>query len=171
MKVSLIVAMGLNREIGGNNDLLWHLPADMKFFRETTTGHAIVTGRKGYDAIPEKYRPLPDRLNIVVTRQQDYKATGAIVVHSVADAITQANNANTEVCYIIGGGEIYHTALQGGLVDEMLITYVQGRFPEADVFFPEFDERDWKIVEKHSREADERNQYGLEFVTYERIRS
>ena len=102
MKISLIVAMDNERGIGKNNDLMWHLPADMKFFKETSTGHIVVTGRKNYDSIPERFRPLPNRENAVLTRNADYKAPGAVIFPSLEACLEHYKN-ETELClYIIG---------------------------------------------------------------------
>jgi len=122
MKTVVIVAMGINREIGKNNSLLWHLPEDMKYFRETTTGHTVITGRKNYESIPEKYRPLKDRMNIVVTRQQHYVALGAEIATSLESALEMARNGQTNKSFIIGGGTIYSEAFQKNLVYDMLVT-------------------------------------------------
>src|SRR5688572_1383436 len=112
MNTILIVAIAENNAIGKDNKLLWHLPADMKFFKEQTTGHTIVTGRKNYESIPEKFRPLPNRTNIVVTRDQNYPSLGAIVASSLEDAIGKAKKNGTEKCFIIGGGQIYKESLE-----------------------------------------------------------
>src|SRR6185436_9235065 len=107
MIISLIVAVAENNVIGRNNRLPWRLPADMKFFKEKTTGHCVITGRKNYDSIPDKFRPLPDRTNIVVTRNQELELPGAIVVTSLDAAIQEAEKRNETECFVIGGGEIF----------------------------------------------------------------
>ena len=107
MKVSLIVAVAENGVIGKDNDLIWHLPKDMRFFKETTMGHHVIMGRKNFESIPHKYRPLPDRTNIVITRQSEYKAEGCIVVNSVETALEIAKNNGDIEHFIIGGGQIY----------------------------------------------------------------
>lgn len=108
MKLSIIVAVSENNVIGKDNQLIWNLPADMKFFKKKTKGHLIITGRKNYESIPEKFRPLLDRTNIVITRQEDYKAPGAIVFSSADAALKYAKqNHSDEEVFIIGGGEIY----------------------------------------------------------------
>src|SRR3954471_6943606 len=110
--ISIIVACSENNVIGANNSLIWHLPADMKFFKEKTTGHCIITGRKNYESIPEKFRPLPNRTNIVITRQSDYSAPGASVVNSLEAALEKAKATGDEEIFIIGGAEIFNQALR-----------------------------------------------------------
>lgn len=154
--------MGSNGAIGKDNKLLWHLPLDMSFFKNTTLGHTIITGRKNYESIPEKYRPLTNRKNIVLTNQRDYNTPGATVVHSIQEAI---NSVDTELMYIIGGGQIYRSFLEANFVDEILITHVDHEF-DADVFFPEFDRSEWKqeILAHYSK--DERHLYDFKMIKY-----
>ena len=168
MVVSLIVAMGQNREIGRDNDLMWHLPADMRFFRETTTGYPVIMGRKNWDSIPERYRPLANRLNIVLTRQSAFSAAGALVLSSIDEAIHHCRAQGAEKCFIIGGEHIYRLALEAHLVDEMYITEVLHRFDDAHAFFPDFREAMWKkeIIEEHV--ADEKHAYAFRFTRYTR---
>ena len=124
MKVSTIAAVASNGVIGKDNDLVWSLPLDMKFFMQTTKGHVVVTGRKNYESIPEKYRPLKGRTNIVVTRNANYVADGAHVVHSLKDALDLARQQGETECFVIGGGQIYRQALEAGWVDAQYITHV-----------------------------------------------
>ena len=107
MKVSLIVAMDLDRGIGRDNDLMWHLPNDMKFFKETTQDHIVVMGRKNYDSIPEKYRPLPKRENVVLTRNTEFIAENCEVFHSLEACLEAYKDESERTVFIIGGGEIY----------------------------------------------------------------
>src|SRR5687767_4437952 len=122
MKIIIVVAVAENNAIGKNNQLIWKLADDMKFFKETTIGHTIVTGRKNYESIPPKFRPLPQRVNIVITRQTNYDAPGAIIVHSLEAALEKARQADETKCFIIGGGEIFKEALDKNLIDEMLVS-------------------------------------------------
>src|SRR3569832_1266559 len=121
MNISIIVASGSNNAIGKNNSLIWHLPADMKFFKEKTTGHCIITGRKNYEYIPEKFRPLSNRTNIIVTRQKEYVAPGTLITGSIQEAIDNATpiekamHGNAEENFKIGGGDIFRHSLH--LVD------------------------------------------------------
>ncbi len=150
---SIIVAISENNGIGKDNDLLWHLPADMKFFRKTTMGHCIITGRKNYESIPEKYRPLAKRTNIVVTRNANYKAEGAVVKNSLKAALEHADSMGEEEVFIIGGGQIYKQAIENNTVDKMYITHVAETF-EADTFYPEIDLSNWNIEERFSLESE-----------------
>ncbi len=156
MRVVLIVALDQERGIGRNNDLMWHLPDDMRFFREQTTGHIVVMGRKNWDSIPEKFRPLPNRENVVLTRNTDFHTAGCKVFHSLDACFSfyQAEEART--VFIIGGGEIYRAALASGMVSEMLITHVNDTFG-ADTFFPEWNAAEWDVEHIATHEQDERH--------------
>ena len=156
MKVSLIVAMDKNRGIGKNNDLMWHLPNDMRFFKETTVNHIVVMGRKNYDSIPEKYRPLPNRRNVILTRNSNFKAKDCDVFNSLDDALGAYEYGSEKTIFIIGGGQIYALALAQEVVDEMYITYVDGDY-DADTFFPEFDESKWRKELVLKQEKDDRH--------------
>ncbi|MDC1204320.1 dihydrofolate reductase [Salibacteraceae bacterium] len=148
MICSIIVAVDEENGIGKDNQLLWHLPADMRYFRETTTGHCIITGRKNYESIPSKYRPLANRTNIIVTRNKDYSVeNGAIVEHSIEEAIAYAKGTGEEEVFIIGGGQIYQECLKKNLVDKMYVTHVTALF-EADTFFPEIETGAWREGDK-----------------------
>ncbi len=161
--ISIIVAVANNNVIGKDNTLIWHLPADMKFFREKTTGHVIITGRKNYESIPEKFRPLPNRTNIIITRQKDYNATGAIVCNTIENAITKAKELNDTEIFIIGGAEIYKQSLH--LADKIYLTQIKHTF-EGDAFFPEINLNDWTEIERKTGETDEKNNYPHDFITY-----
>lgn len=145
MIVSLIVAKARNNAIGKDNRLLWHLPADMKFFRETTSGHCIITGRKNFESIPEKYRPLANRTNIVVTRNKEYPQSGIELTHSLESALEFAKKLGETEVFIIGGGQIYKEAIEKDLVHRMYITEVDAEF-EADTFFPDFSKEQWEVI-------------------------
>ena len=124
MIVSLIVAVSENGVIGRDNDLIWHLPNDMKFFKETTKGHHVIMGRKNFESIPHKFRPLPDRVNIIVSRQPDYQAEGCIVVDSIEASLEIAKQNNDEEPFIIGGGQIYKLALESDIVERIYLTKI-----------------------------------------------
>lgn len=128
--ISLIAAVGKNLELGKDNGLLWNLPGDMKFFRTTTAGHTVVMGRLTYESIG---RPLPKRRNIVISRNPDYKPEGVEVYPTLEEALAACEND----CFIIGGAMIY--ALSLNLADELVLTEVDNEYPDADVYFPEFD--------------------------------
>lgn len=132
------------RGIGLNNKLLWNIPEDLKRFKEITSGHPIIMGRKTYESIG---RPLPNRTNIIITRNSDYKAPGCVVVESLERALEKAKNTHSEEIFIIGGGEIFKQALP--VTDKLYLTIVEGDF-EADVFFPDYSEFKQVIhTEKH----------------------
>lgn len=162
--ISLIVAVAQNNVIGKDNTLIWHLPADMKYFKEKTTGHCIITGRKNYESIPEKFRPLPNRTNIIITRQKDYKAEGAIVCHSVESAIEKAKQTNDSEIFIIGGAEIYKQSLH--LVDRIYLTKIHHEF-EGDAFFPELS-GNWIETSRIKGIVDDKNKYPHYFITYQK---
>lgn len=157
--------MDRERGIGKNNDLMWHLPADMKFFRETTNGHVVVMGRKNWESIPEKFRPLPNRENVILTRNEEYKAEGGLVFHSLQECLNWYSGEDSREVFIIGGGEIYRQALDLKCVDEMYITHVDDVY-SADTFFPDFDESKWTIREILSWEKDEKNPSSFQVKHY-----
>ena len=167
MIVSMIAAVAKNRVIGKNNQLIWNLPKDMKFFMDSTMGKFIITGRKNYESIPEKYRPLKNRTNIIVTRNYNYIAQGCTVVNSISDGINLARENGEEECFIIGGGQIYQQALEGNMVDKLYITHVDGEF-EGDTFFPEVDYNNWKSTLVMSNEADQKNPLDFSVIIYEK---
>ncbi len=167
MIVSLIVAVAENNVIGKDNNLIWHLPKDMAFFKATTLNHHIVTGRKNYDSIPSKYRPLKDRVNIVVTRQKDYKEKDCEIVNSIASAIDLARKNGETECFIIGGGQIYKSVLENNLVDQMYITHVLEEF-EGDTFFPTFDVNDWQEKTLITHLKDDKNKHDFIVKKYKK---
>lgn len=150
---SIIVAISENNGIGRDNDLLWHLPSDMKFFRKTTLRHCVITGRKNYESIPEKYRPLAKRTNIVVTRNANYKAEGAVVKNSLEEALEYAKSENESEVFIIGGGQIYKEAMGKNVIDKMYITHV-AKSCDADTFFPEIELSNWNIEGRFALESE-----------------
>lgn len=159
MSLNLIVAYDDERGIGKANGLLWHIPAELKHFKELTTGHPIVMGRKTYESIG---RPLPDRTNIVITRQAGFKAEGCLVVPSLEDALTAArSSAGSDETFIIGGAQIYEQALPQ--TKRLYVTEVAGKH-QADTFFPDIDDQ----FEEISREPQENDGYRYAFLTLER---
>ena len=150
---SIIVAISENNGIGKDNDLLWYLPSDMKFFRKTTLGHCVITGRKNYESIPEKYRPLAKRTNIIVTRNANYKADGAVVKNSLEEALEFAKSENESEVFIIGGGQIYKEAMGKNVIDKMYITHVAKNY-DADTFFPEIELSNWNIEGRFALESE-----------------
>ncbi len=161
----MIAAIGRNYVIGKDNDLVWNLPDDMKFFMNTTSGHHVIMGRKNYESIPPKYRPLPGRTNIIITRQKDYQAEGASVVHDLESALDIARENGESEAFIIGGGEIYRMALSHA--DTLYLTEIQDSF-DGDTYFPEFDKDNWDEVARVHHRKDDRHAHAFDFVTYSR---
>ena len=161
--VKILVACDENRVIGKDNALIWHLPADLKRFKALTTGNAIIMGRKTFDSIG---KPLPNRINIVITRQKDYKVEGVVVVNSLEEALLKARSLSRGDIFIIGGAEIYQMAMEKA--DEILLTRLHDIF-EGDAYFPEILEREWKKVDQIKGDTDEKNPYQYSFITYQRI--
>lgn len=167
MIVSAIAALSKNRVIGKNNDLPWRLPDDMRFFMETTKGHHVVMGRKNYDSLHEKYKPLPQRTNMVITRQQDLKAPGCIILNAVEPALEIARKNGEQECFIIGGAEIYKLAMP--YTTRLYLTEIDAVIT-GDTFFPEIDPVDWREVSRKHHAADQRHAYQFDIVVYDRIR-
>jgi len=157
---TLIAAIGNNNELGKNNDLIWHLPADLKRFKKVTSNHHIIMGRNTYESIG---KPLPNRTTVIITRNKDYVAEGCIVTNSLENAIKIAKD--DENAYIIGGAQIYTQAIK--LVDVLDICEVHQTF-EADVYFPTIDKSIWKETSRESFLPDEKNKYSYSFVRYKR---
>ena len=166
MRVSLIVAVSANGVIGKDNDLIWHLPRDMKFFKDTTQGHHVIMGRKNFESIPHKFKPLPNRTNVVITRQSGYLAEDCIVVNSVEESIEVAKKNGDEEPFIIGGGQIYKIALENNLIERIYLTRIHHNF-KGDTFFPNLTE-DWKVVTREDCKADEKNKYDYSFLVLEK---
>lgn len=160
--ISLVVAIGHHNVIGKDNGLLWHLPADLKRFKQLTNGHPVIMGRRTWESLPEKVRPLPGRTNIVVTRSTDYEAVGAIVVHTFEDALEKAKVApgSEEIC-VIGGGEIYRLALPHA--DRLYLTLVDDPTP-GTVTFPDYSE----FTKEIEREAHAENGISYTWLTLDR---
>jgi len=165
MIISMIAAIAENRVIGKDNDLVWDLPADMKYFMSTTRAHCIVAGRRNYESIPLKFRPLKDRTNIIVTRNIEYSAPGAIVVNSLDEAIERARLEGESELFIIGGGEIYEQAMN--MADRLYITEIKASF-EGDTFFPDYNKSLWKEDSRIANSKDDKHAYEFDFVIYSR---
>lgn len=167
MIISAIAAVADNGTIGVNGDLPWHLPDDLKYFMRTTRGHHVITGRKNYESIPDKYRPLKDRVNLVVTRNADYEAPGAVVVGSLEEALEYARSAGESEVFVIGGGQTYREALASRLVRRLYLTLVHADIA-GDTQFPQIDPADWREVKREYHAPDERHAFGFSFVMLER---
>lgn len=159
--ISLIAAMAHDGVIGINNKMPWHLPSDMRWFRQHTLGKPTVMGRKTFESFGGK--PLPKRSNIIITRDTNYRADDCIVVTSIEQAIQAAGDVKEIM--IIGGGTFYKQMLPGA--DRLYLTYVEVEI-EGDSWFPEFDLHEWQEVERHHQVADEKNCYPHDFVILER---
>lgn len=158
--LTLIAAAGENNALGKNNDLVWHLPDDFKRFKRLTTGHHIIMGRKTFESFPQ---PLPNRTHIVITRKDNYKKEGIVVVHSLERGIEFSEGDPQP--FVIGGGEIYKMAIE--VADKIELTRVHATF-DADTFFPEIDEKQWKLIAEEFHEKDERHNFSFTYLTYER---
>ena len=164
MKTSLVVAASTNNAIGKENKLLWHLPNDMKFFKNITWALPVAYGRKTWVALQGK--PLNGRLNMVITRQKDFTADGIVVVHDIADAAFLAQQQDYKELMIIGGGEIYAESIQ--TADRIYITRVHHVFEDADAFFPAINTDKWTLVSNQDFFADEKHAYDYSFQVWDR---
>lgn len=162
----MIVARAQNGAIGKDNGMIWHLPADMQYFKDQTRNHHILMGRKNFDSLPKAFRPLKNRVNLVVTRNKEWQNAGTEVFHDVQSAINYARNNNEEELYVIGGGEIYKLCLP--LADQLYITEVFAEFPDADAYFPEVDLSNWNEVSRIKHGIDEKHKIAFDYVIYER---
>lgn len=161
--ISIIAALAENRVIGVRNTLPWRLPNDLRHFRHLTTGHAIVMGRKNHESIG---KPLPERTNIVVTRNRDYRASGCLIAHSLNEALILAKD-DPEI-FVIGGAEIYREALPRA--GRLYLTQVHAEV-HGDTFFPEIDRNDWKETARERHEADDKHAHAYSFVVLERMKT
>ena len=155
--ISLLVAAAENNAIGKHNKLLWHLPKDLKFFKNITWGMVVIMGRKTYEAVD---KPLPGRVNIVITTQPDWQRENAQVAKSLDDALKQAAATNCKEIFIIGGGEIYKQSMD--IADKIYITRVHATL-DGDTFFPVIDESKWTLKENIDFEADDKHAYAFSF--------
>ncbi|MFC0657376.1 dihydrofolate reductase [Mongoliitalea lutea] len=163
MKISIIVATAKNQVIGKNNELIWRLSADLKFFKNTTSGHHIIMGRKTYESVG---RPLPNRTSVVISRNSAFEVPeGHHMVNSFEQALQLCIGKKLERVYVIGGAEIYKLAM--AYADELLVTEVQAS-PDGDAFFPLISPEEWQEVRRESFQKDEKNEYDYAFVTYKR---
>lgn len=162
--VSSIVAIAKNNAIGRDNQLMWHIRDDLKLFKAKTNGHVIIQGRKSYEAIG---KPLPNRTNIVITRNTDYKAPGCFVVNSLEHALELAHRLEQKgEIFIIGGAEIYRQSMP--VTDKLYISHVDYVPTDAHVFFPDVDLNEWKKIESCSYPQNEGNEFAFEYAEYVR---
>ncbi|WP_438989564.1 dihydrofolate reductase [Polaribacter sp.] len=161
--ITVIAAIAKNNALGKNNDLIWHLPADLKRFKKVTSGHYILMGRNTFESIG---KPLPNRTTIIITRNKNYFKEGCLIASSLEKAIELAKDE--EQIFIIGGAQIYKETIAKDLADQLDITLVHKEF-DADVYFPEIDLQKWKIVAREDFKADEKNEYEYSFLSYQKI--
>ncbi len=161
--ITVIAAIAKNNALGKDNDLIWHLPADLKRFKKVTTGHYILMGRNTFESIG---KPLPNRTTIIITRNKNYFKDGCLIANSLEEAIEMAKEE--EKIFIIGGAQIYKETISKNLADRLDITLVHKDF-EADVFFPEIDPEIWREDAREDFTADEKNKLDYSFVTYTKV--
>ena len=157
----MIAAVSENFALGKNNELVWHLPDDFKRFKQLTTNHFIIMGRKTFESFP---KPLPNRTHIIITRQKDYTAEGCIVVDNLDDALAMV--PKDENAFVIGGGEIYNLAMP--FTDVIELTKVHAHF-EADTFFPKIDFSAWQLIAEEYHPKDEKHLFDFTYETYRRV--
>lgn len=158
--ITIIAAAGQNNELGKDNDLVWHLPDDFKRFKQLTTGHYIIMGRKTFESFP---KPLPNRTHVVITRNKAYTKEGAVVVHSLDAALLKS--ASDLQPFVIGGGEIYTMAME--VADKIELTRVHGSF-NADTYFPDIDKDQWELITEVPHPKDDRHDYAFTYETWVR---
>ena len=163
MTISLVVAAAQNNAIGKDGKMPWHLPADMRHFKNITWGMPVIMGRKTFESLG---KPLSGRKNIVISRQPDFKADGIVIVKNFDDALFVAKETDAKEVFVIGGGEIYRLAYEKA--KRIYLTRVKAE-PEGDVFFPDLDAKEWFLVSDDEHTADEKHQYAYSFQIWERV--
>ena len=158
----IMAAIAKNNVIGKDNNLIWHLPADFRFFKQTTKGHTLIMGRKTFESLGN---PLPHRDSLVVTRNVAYSSDGITVLHSLESVLAYAEKKGLEKVFILGGGEIYRQSMN--IADKLIITEVHAEF-DGDTYFPEIDTEMWKEISREEHKSDEKNNYDFAFVEYVR---
>lgn len=162
--IALVVAASENNVIGDNGNLPWHLPKDLKFFKDLTWGMVIIMGRKTYEA---NEKPLPGRVNVVMTSKADWEREGVLVAHTVNEALRIAKSTNCKDYYVIGGGEIYKEFLP--ITDRIYMTRVHAEV-EGDAFFPEFSTNEFHLVSSKRHEKDEKHQFSFTFEVWDKVK-
>ncbi len=164
--ISLIAAIGKHNELGKNDSLIWHLPSDMKHFREITSGHPVIMGRKTFESIG---KPLPNRRNILITRDKNYLRHGVDVTHSLDEALNYARTplVQDEEIFVIGGAEIYKQSMS--IADRLYITHIEAEDEKADTFFPEIVPIVWNEISREEHQPDKKNPHKYIFSVYEKI--
>jgi dihydrofolate reductase len=168
MTISAIVAVSTNGTIGRNGDLPWHLPADLRFFKHTTMGCPVIMGRRNWESIPPKYRPLSGRTNLVVSRNIEYRAPGASVHSSLEHALAHAQGTGAKECFVIGGGQIYQEAFRKNLIARLYLTRVHAHI-EGDVTFSMPRAETWHSEVLHEHPKDEDHAHAFTVIRYDKI--
>lgn len=162
MKLLLIAALGNNNVIGNENQLMWHMPADLKHFKNLTMGHTLIMGRKTFESMG---KPLKGRETIVVTGKKNYDAQGCQMANSISEALKMVKDQKD--VFVVGGEEIYRQTIDLYQARRLYITRIYGNF-EGDAFFPEIDPEKWELIEMEEHEPDEKNKYPYAFLTYKK---
>ena len=160
--ISLIAAIGKNNELGKDNTLVWSMPIDLKYFRDKTKGHTVIMGRKTFESIG---RPMPNRQNIIITRDKNYKAEGVEVVNSLEEALGRTQGK--QEIFIIGGAEIYKQSMS--IADRLYITHIDAEDKDADTFFPKIIPVVWNEISHEEHKKDDKNPFDYTFSVYERF--
>ena len=161
--ISLIAAIGKNNELGKNNTLVWNMPDDLKYFRAKTSGHPVIMGRKTFESIG---RPMPNRRNIIITRDLNYRKDGIEIAHSLNEALNLVPQKNEEI-FIIGGEEIFKQAMP--LADKLYITHIDAKDKNANVFLPEIIPVVWNEISHEEHQKDDKNPFNYTFSVYEKL--
>jgi dihydrofolate reductase len=165
LKVNLIVAASENNVIGVKNDLPWNLPKDMNFFKTKTSGHCVIMGRKNYLSIPEKFRPLPNRTNIILTKNTNFKAEKCEIFNSLEKALNYCKEIGDENPFIIGGGQLYKFAIENKIVDIIYLTRIHANI-DGDTFFPKLNLNEWEIISEKFNKKDSRHKFDYTFLKF-----
>lgn len=167
MQIVLIAAVARNGVIGAGNQIPWHLPADLQHFKRVTHGHPVVMGRRTWDSLPPRFRPLPGRLNVVVTRQPAWGDPGALAASTLEAALDRVrhSNAHAGTCFVIGGAQLYAEALP--VADQLVLTEIDRDFP-GDAHFPAWERAAFREIARETHPADGPDGFAYAFVTYER---
>ena len=168
MKIKLIVAASENNVIGIKNDLPWHLPDDMNYFKKTTMNSVVIMGKNNYLSIPEKFRPLKNRVNIVLTKNPHFFAKNCLIAHSVEKAIELAKLENKDNIFIIGGGKVYQYALEKNLVDLIYLTRIHANI-QGDTFFPKINLKEWQEIDSEFHKKDKKHKFSFTFLIFEKL--
>jgi dihydrofolate reductase len=161
----MIAAMSRNRVIGKEKDLPWYLPDDFAYFKRKTRNHPVIMGRKNFESLPHKFRPLPERTNIILTRKKDFSAKGTFVFDHWEQALELARSRDKQEIFIIGGGEIYRQGLK--FANRIYLTEIDTTI-EGDTFFPEFDQEEWVETKRTHHPVDEKHPFAFDFVIYDK---